>query len=99
VNLRHAAALALVGWYLMVPPGERCLEPSEQPLSKWSTFESFDTAAECRAFQAITIKTTKNLDCSSARKATRKEWVKNQMRWAAMFGECIASDDPRLKGN
>jgi hypothetical protein len=47
MNLRHAAALALVGWYLMMPlmatPGP------DLGLKYWSNDGSFDTAAECRA--------------------------------------------------
>jgi hypothetical protein len=37
----HAAALALLGWYLIM---------GDPPLSKgnWGIFESFDTAAECK---------------------------------------------------
>jgi hypothetical protein len=34
---RHVAALALVGWYLMVPP----LVP------QWTILDSFDSAEEC----------------------------------------------------
>jgi hypothetical protein len=50
MNLRHAAVLALVGWYLMSAP----MTPDHQvltdaPLSKWKTGASFDTAKECEA--------------------------------------------------
>jgi hypothetical protein len=44
----HAAALMLVGWYLMVPV--RFPNPTVNPclpLSQWTIFESFDTAAKC----------------------------------------------------
>jgi len=45
----HAAALALVGWYLMAPP---MYLPTydvdvDAPLSKWKIVGSFDTADEC----------------------------------------------------
>ena len=57
---RHAAALALVGWYLMTPPlrspqsvhwnegkpQQDTLTPA--PLSQWRTVNSFDSASECR---------------------------------------------------
>ena len=45
---RHAAALALVGWYLMMPP--MTCRPSIQintPLSHWEISSSYDTADEC----------------------------------------------------
>jgi hypothetical protein len=37
MNLRHTAALALVGWYLMAPPFNIALQRIETgaPLSKW----------------------------------------------------------------
>jgi hypothetical protein len=58
------AALALIGWYFMVPPilhdhlgphgrDALSLPDSDAPLSKWSIFGSFDTAAECDKFQFI----------------------------------------------
>jgi hypothetical protein len=42
---RHAAALALVGWYLMVPPSEHV----NLPISRWNHIASFDTADKCEA--------------------------------------------------
>jgi len=49
---RHAAALASIGWYLMVPQAARrmpLLLETNWPLSQWETRESFDTAKECKA--------------------------------------------------
>ncbi|HEY6420007.1 MAG TPA: hypothetical protein VIX59_13470 [Candidatus Binataceae bacterium] len=48
MNLRHAAALVLVGWYLMMPP----TTPSGKPnpgasLSQWTQADDFDTADAC----------------------------------------------------
>jgi hypothetical protein len=42
---RHAVTLALVGWYLMVPPTEDAnqIDPSV-PLPKWVVLRAFDTA-------------------------------------------------------
>ncbi len=42
MTLRHAAALALVGWYLMYPP------TPNRPLSQWEILNIFDSATECR---------------------------------------------------
>ena len=53
MNLRHAAALALVGWYLMVPPmvqkedWQLGVRHSTAPLSEWFIWNSFDTADAC----------------------------------------------------
>jgi hypothetical protein len=89
-----AAALALVGWYLMVPPDKPGPPPRHPndlaPLVKWTIVSSFDTAAECQK----RIAGEQNDIANNARPADAPilfELVDSQ--------ECIASDDPRLKGN
>jgi hypothetical protein len=86
MNLRHAAALALVGWYLMMPhrPGD----PSE-PLSKWYQSEEFYTESECnqllemdRGFYHFN--------------KSKKPVVQEQIR-RLRSAQCVAADDPRLK--
>jgi hypothetical protein len=59
MKLSHAAALALVGWYLMLPPyvpyhpGGPLPDPDtgpwdhKAPISQWQITRSYDTAAEC----------------------------------------------------
>jgi hypothetical protein len=48
MNLRHAAALALLGWYLMVAPlADSRTVDLDAPLTKWDIFRSFDSAAQC----------------------------------------------------
>jgi hypothetical protein len=82
---RHAAALALVGWYLMVPTSWN------DRLSQWQVEASFDTAAECmkaRLKIQLNIKTFHpNQDPS----------ITNRIREMLQQAQCIASDDPRLK--
>jgi hypothetical protein len=83
---RHTAALALVGWYLMIPPmrGQEILDHS--PLSKWQVGEEDDSKVECEN----TIEDyTKN-----AEQVTDPGTVAEYTR-----GRCMASDDPRLKDN
>ena len=48
--LRHAAALVLVGWYLMIPPLQNSVfgcDPNA-PLTKWLKFRSFDSETACK---------------------------------------------------
>jgi hypothetical protein len=59
---RHAAALALVGWYLMVPPviheedwQQQHVHPTTAPLSEWFTWNSFDTADACTKARSALI--------------------------------------------
>jgi len=52
MNIRHAAALALVGWYLMAPIPDRDGKMLyEAQLRYWDQRESFDTAIECRRYR------------------------------------------------
>lgn len=95
---RHAAALALVGWYLMVPPlGSGHKPDTSTPLSKWTIVirGSFDTARQCDE------RHMKNVDGVS-------EFLKSYLRATPTAAEqesidavsaekCIATDDPRLK--
>jgi hypothetical protein len=49
MRLSHAAGLALVGWYLMLPPFSR--EPlsfKNLPLSKWSIYKRYNGPDKCR---------------------------------------------------
>src|ERR1019366_1831005 len=49
MTIRHAAALALVGWYLMIPPLDSTGTHRTPPISLWATLKVFDTAVECSA--------------------------------------------------
>jgi hypothetical protein len=82
MNLRHAAALALVGWYLMVPSKK---DPNA-PIRDWGHYGSYDTAKECGEEQEWLYQRSK---------LANSKISENQ----AAGSECIASDDPRLKGN
>jgi len=48
---RHAAALALVGWYLMLPPmtgtGAEWTVDINAPIAKWEQSGAYDTAQSC----------------------------------------------------
>jgi hypothetical protein len=50
VKPRPAAALALVGWYLMLPRSD-----INAPLNTWVQMQSFDSAADCQTYRAATI--------------------------------------------
>jgi hypothetical protein len=92
MNLRHAAAIALVGWYLMIPPevgqGAGRSVRYQVPLTKWDRAATLDSEAACNE--------------------RLREWSKvigpfenfTQALVADRFqhGRCVPSDDPRLKG-
>jgi len=83
---RHAAALALVGWYLMTPPVYQRLRASPVPLSKWVVNGRFDSAKKC----------------DEAATKHSAELVKQSPSAAVEYADtyqCVSTDDPRLKGN
>jgi hypothetical protein len=98
---RDAAALALVGWYLMVPlpptkdnlmvpptKDANQIDPSV-PLPKWVVLRAFDTAAACNDAQDQLRYQVSRLNLQIPVASAASE--------AAEFSQCIASDDPRLK--
>jgi hypothetical protein len=93
MNPRHAAALALMGWYLMVPlPGNDPI-PSAGVRSflKWIHLRSFDSAAECEdgRTKLVNLGIVPNLGSYDA----------TEQKKLLLLSQCVASDDPRLKEN
>jgi hypothetical protein len=89
MNLRHAAALALVAWYLMVPPYTR---GPNLPLSKWSIYHRYDTPDECRlARSSITAGLLQDPPPDFAQR------FGNNFKSIFARAQCVATDDPRLK--
>jgi hypothetical protein len=49
MKLRHAAAFALIGWYLMVPPSPRVsIGDTQAPIREWTRKSAFDIESECK---------------------------------------------------
>lgn len=84
MNRRCAAALALLVWYLLLPPlrHDGTVNMSA-PLSKWKRLGNYDTSD----------------DCETALSDIRSRWVGHEPNFPAKTDEarCISSDDPRLK--
>jgi hypothetical protein len=149
MSLRHNAALALVGWYLMVPPASG----SKLPISQWEQLGNFDKIDDCEDMQKFARAPDgpssglpphrlddplAKADDENAADAAIRQYVatgqeppsveapsygpigsllqslglrsrtrpvtpelRDRMHLAKRFdsGRCIASDDPRLKGN
>lgn len=88
MKLRHAAALALVGWYLMLHP---CIEGTQRCAAESIAHMERDGSYE-----------TKQL-CEQKGNRIYDELVRSgEAASRHIFGiiwECVASDDPRLKSN
>ena len=85
VTPRHAAALALVGWYLMVPAPKT----ETSPIGSWSHFGSYDTAKDCEAAK-------EEMHTAGERRAFRLKGYtpEEEKRAYTPADECITSDDP-----
>jgi hypothetical protein len=119
MKLCSTAALALVGWYLMVPyPDATGQAPNfKAPLSQWNQMGAFDNAAACDkeresrrklALQALeqvkremeALPDTGKRPLSEVAPKVYDDAVTATTFELAIDGSrCIASDDPRLKGN
>jgi hypothetical protein len=105
MNRRHAAALALVGWYLMTPPLDTGNLPDDHaPISSWRNEQSFDSAQDCEQGKITVfenrIEGLKKLEKMQTRPAP--ELFEQVLRWTREVfaaSKCIGTDDPRLKGN
>ncbi len=100
---RHAAALALAGWYLMWPPLRvtwldwlqgRTSESLQKyaPVAEWNVHKAFATPAECNAAQAAEVQ-----DTMDALQKNQSDETLEINAESAIYSQCIATDDPRLK--
>lgn len=104
MKIRHAAALLLMGWILMVPPDSTIPHSvdSAAPLSRWREIAEFDNAGDCR--KALVTLQTKNpdfpatLDPTGERRGFKKRQPADPELAHARVSNatCIASDDPRM---
>ena len=85
MNGRYIAALALHGWYWMIPPAPRNTADPNAPLGVSTLLGTFDSAIECRQAAYAGEREMENHGAGSKLRAEMYQgWV------------CIASDDPRL---
>jgi hypothetical protein len=99
MKLHHAAALALLVWYLMFPPmnswpGTPWIDRSA-PSSKWSKEAAFDSARDCEI-----AREKQEMDFARAVKSEMAKHHETHPNLSSQIDEgvlCIASDDPRLK--
>ena len=104
MKLRHAAALALVGWSLVMPPLEACIGAmigqscAEIPLEMDSS-PCLRFTREVREIQTSISEKGQGYLSQASRNTPGNRVTRNQayyMTWLA--SQCIATDDPRLKG-
>jgi len=91
---RHAVALALVGWYLMLPPTRSVLllhgPDTTAPLQKWKITGRFDSAAKCKSAKA-------DRDEKAEQHLSEEHLIPPNTIKVVSLSVCVAADDPRLK--
>jgi len=97
MKISHAAALALVGFYLITPPvtesGMGIMMDPHLSLSVWDIQGTFDTKDECEKQRAQ----LKEDNPAPTGPWHRGDMVRNFQAEALRDGQCISTDDPRLK--
>jgi hypothetical protein len=98
MKLRHAAVLALVGWYLMVPPLRFGPVQYKAPLATWSVVLVFDSAIQCDHARTHALEEIRPALVDADRAVQIPEGsIQLQSAKLIAYAQCIATDDPRLK--
>jgi hypothetical protein len=105
MNLHHAAALALVGWYLMVPPtlAETSCSGILSTLDRWMDQDAHDKACDEKSkivnFRAPISEWHKFMpfEALAECEALRQRGSALRPSDPLFSAQCIATDDPRLK--
>jgi hypothetical protein len=108
MKLRHAAALALVGWYLMVPPAspnypESMTIDTAAPLSQWLVVPSFRTSRgyDMTAEQCEKTRVAMKGVVDMFRKKQIPKWSPGDEMTAQQYynARCVnlRDDDPRVQ--
>ncbi len=87
MSIRHAAALAIVGWYMMMPPTGRDYPMGnvDAPLTQWKKrATTYRDEAEC---EHVLDRIRRNTNAKNKQTAVR--YYKQ--------AQCVSADDPRLK--
>ena len=89
---RHAAVLALVGWYLVLPPTSLGKVVLSAPPSKWTVFQEYDSLETCLAARV-------ELHERGEQNPSVKPQLQFPPKQLAQFfaADCISADDPKLK--
>jgi hypothetical protein len=107
MNLRHAAALALVGWYLMVPPVGKNDDGDivigiVRPFHDWFISRNYDSAEECRRDAILQTRSGPKPELTGKVffYPTNDLAPGDDVAVVELLNkhaQCIATDDPRLK--
>ena len=103
---RHAAALTLVGVYLMVPPasshGGNAHVYSNAPLQRWARIGNFHSNIDCEKARERVQRKAQGEKEEHLQGAARMDANIDDQTIAALEAarliKCVSKDDPRIKG-
>ena len=95
MKTNHIVGLALVAWYLMVPPlvDAPYKVDTEAPMTSWKVYQTFNTGEECKkslSSAQANYKHTATAPIGTIKRGTRAFAL--QM----VFAQCVKSTDPGL---
>ena len=96
---RHAAALALVGWYLMTPPQSVDMSGVSRTNAKTEVPKRVKEYAQSVAATPLSLWKTKDFFDTAQECKHQKNLDVEADSPDYFFEKCIATDDPRLKPN
>jgi|SRR5882757_4447660 len=108
---RHAAALAIVGWYLIQPHLRGQQADTSVPLSHWSFYnerkQPDPNGKKLTREYALVFRSEQECRQKISSELTFRKKLARTVRWEDCpscleiweKAVCIADDDPRLKGN
>jgi len=96
----HAAALALVGWYLMIPPTvpETHQVNKSVPLSQWTIRRTFPHNQGCEAAK-FNLRKQALAHNAEVDATGRRRVVDPDLFCVLCNAQCVEDNDPRLKPN
>ncbi|MGO9450941.1 MAG: hypothetical protein ACLQDV_07830 [Candidatus Binataceae bacterium] len=107
MQLRYVAALALVAWYLMIPVRDNVVYKN-LPLSQWMIVSSYDKVEQCQkmadkfhgpADPQLVARAIQQANPKAAPDLTEALTEVQTLSYMVNAAVCVATDDPRLKGD
>jgi hypothetical protein len=95
MKTNHIAGIALVAWYLMVPPLVEAPYKidTEAPLTTWKVYQTFNTSDDCK--KSLSSAQTKYKPTATAPIGTIERGTR-AFALQMVFAQCVKSDDPGL---
>jgi hypothetical protein len=98
MTLRHAAVVALVGWYLIIPRYDLDgLVLDKAPLSTWKIYNEYNSPAQCENVRQQMSQIARDFIDEQEKRAETVDLLSQAE--VMLSARCIAKDDPRLKSN